>query len=273
MGSPALRFNLRCSMSIQSHIDHARTRVQTEQESTDAKLAAFEAFLDRVADIPVEPTPSSPRMTATAGTLSRGTPSTEDRCRSVRTAFAETIGSHSDGVDGTESLLATIQSEFSEQIAVALAPTTETAFSPELKEQLVSEATARRTEVAVLRRALVRERTHLGDAADVVDEITAWIADADETPLTALDFDALQHRHETLARYRDQCDGLARQRQQFLRKTTNQNVEAGIRHRSLVLYLYEDFPVDHPLLATAARLDSACAECQRAIRSHLVRRV
>jgi hypothetical protein len=30
--------------------------------------------------------------------------------------------------------------------------------------------------------------------------------------------------------------------------------------------------VDHPLLVTIARLEDACAECQRAVRRHLIRR-
>lgn len=261
-------------MSVKTHVGRARTRVRSEQEAVDARLEAMETFLDRIEDLSPEPTPAaSSGITATAGTLSRGNSSTEDRCRTVRTAFAETIRPYSvDDVDESKPLLETIQTELTDSIAVALAPTTGTSFSPELKRAIVSEAGARRAETEVLRQALGREESHLEDAAAVIDDITAWIAGADETPLTELGFESLQHRHETLTSHRERCEGLARKRQAFLEESTNRNAEVGIRHRDLVSYLYGDAGVDHPILATIARLDAACAECQRAVRSHLVRR-
>jgi len=110
-------------------------------------------------------------------------------------------------------------------------------------------------------------------AGETVEEITGWIVDTDETPLTDLGFQGLRRRHEALARHRDRCEELATQRQEFLERTTSRSAEAGIRHRSLVPHLDQEFPMDHPLLVTVARLDDACAECQRAVRRHLVRRV
>jgi len=256
------------------HIELARTRIQVEQEAVGAKLEAFETFVDRVADVPTEPTPSlSPGITATAGAQFQTNASTDDQCHTVRTAFNETIRPHSVAdMDSSESLLATIQSEFTDSIAVALAPTTETPFSADLKRMIITEANARQTEIAVFRRALAREETHLEAAAESIDDIVRWITDADETPLTDLGFDPLKQRHETLTDHRDRCETLAQQRQAFLQKTTNKNVEAGIQHRDLVQYLYEDIPVEYPLLTTVVRLDAVCETCQRAIRQHLVRR-
>lgn len=262
-------------MPVPTHIERARERAEAEQQAVEAKRRAFDAFIDRVENLSPEPTPSAPAgLTAPVGGSSRRTGSRDDRCRTVRTAFAETIRPHSVAdCDESESLLETIRSEFTDSLAAALAPTTETAFSGNLKAMIISEATARRTEATVLGRVLAREASHLKDARETVDDITAWIAEADETPLTDLGFETLRHRHETLATHRSHCDRLARRRQEFLRKTTNQGVEIGVRHRSLLPYLYDDFPVDHPLLATAGRLDSVCATCQRAVRTHLVRRV
>lgn len=256
------------------HIELARTRVQIEQEAVDAKLEAFETFVDRVADISTEPTPSvSPGITATAGAQSHANASTDEQCRTVRTAFDETIRPHSVAdIDGSESLLATIRNEFTDSIAVALAPTTETPFSADLKRMLISEANARQTEIAVFRRALDREERHLEAAAERIDDIVDWITEADETPLTELGFEALEQRHETLTDHRDQCETLAQQRQTFLQQTTNKTVEAAIEQRDLVQYLYEDSPVSHPLLTTIVRLDAVCETCQRAVRKHLVRR-
>ncbi len=89
------------------------------------------------------------------------------------------------------------------------------------------------------------------------------------TPLPELGFDALCRRHETLAHHRRRCDELASRRQQFLEQTTGRGTDGGIVHRSLPPALYEDFAVDHPLLATVGRLDETCGNCQRVVRRHL----
>jgi hypothetical protein len=123
-----------------------------------------------------------------------------------------------------------------------------------------------------MRRAVDRETTELDAAAEVVDRVTGWIATADETPLTELGFETLRARHETLARHRERCDDLAARRQSFLDGATGEGPDASVGHRRLVAFLYQSFPVDHPVLATVVRLDDACAECQRAVRRHLVRR-
>ncbi|WP_435147112.1 DUF7260 family protein [Halobaculum sp. P14] len=126
-------------------------------------------------------------------------------------------------------------------VAVALAPTTEASFTPELKEMVLAEAQSRRAEATALQDALEREETHLKEAAAAVDDIIAWIVNANETPLTDFGFDALQQRHEILASHRASCEDVARDRQEFLKETTNDGVDAGVRHQSLMPYLYQDF--------------------------------
>jgi hypothetical protein len=260
-------------MTVQTHVSQARTRIQAEQEAVGAKLEALDAFVDRVSDLSTGAVRSSASgMTSTTGALAQTDPKAGSRCRAVRRAFAETIRPVSVD-DGSESLLTTIQTELSDEIAVALAPTSDAPFSTTLKEAILSEATARRAEAAVLRESLSREAAQIEAVEAAIDDITDWIAKADETPLLDLGFDELKQRHETLARHRDRCDRLAQQRQEFLGRTTNRGVEVGIRHRTLPPYLYRDFPDDHPVLATVARLDAVCAECQRAVRGHLVRRI
>jgi hypothetical protein len=260
-------------MVVETYLEHARARVRAEREAIDAKLDAYATFLRRVGKLQAR-TPSSTGGVATAGTthLSPDTSGT-DHCRTVRTAFAETIRPHSVAdIDGSEPLLETMREEFTDAVAVALAPTTEASFTPDLKRMVLAGARSRRSEAAALHTALDREATELENAAATVDDAIDWLAAANETPLTALGFDALRRRHETLTDHRDRCRELARDRQTFLRQTTNQGVEAGIRHRSLMPYLYREFPVDHPVLATVATLEATCRSCQRAVRAHLVRR-
>ena len=262
-------------MSVNTYIHQARTRAKAEQEAVEQRREAYETFLDRVADVQSDAVPSpSSGMTATTGAHLAVDSSPDDRCRAVRTVFAETVRSHSvDDIANSESLLETIREEFTDTIAVALAPTTEASFTPNLKQTVITEAQSRHSETTALRKALERERQQLEHAEDAVDDIAAWIADADETPLLDLGFDTLTHRHGRLTTHRTRCEELVRQRQDFLRSVTNNSIEAGVRHRSLMPYLYEDFPVDHPVLATVARLDNTCKECQRAVRDHLTRRV
>jgi len=263
-------------MSVDTYVERARTRVRTEREAVDEKRAAFERFDRRVRSISAEPTPTaSAAATAVTGPERRVNSAGDARCREVRRAFDETVRPHSlDDVEDAddESLLETVRSELTESVALALSPTTDAPFGPRLKRTIVGEATARRNEVVALAGALAREAEHLSDAGDVVDNVTERIVALDETPLTALGFEALEARHETLADLRTRCADLARRRQAFLEETTSNGVEAGVSHRQLPPYLYRDFPVDHPVLATAATLDATCDECQRAVRKHLVRR-
>jgi len=263
-------------MSVDTYIEQAQSRVRAEQEAIGEKIDAYETFIRRVTELETEQTPSSAAGLTTAGGVTHiaTDASGPDRCRRVRTAFGETIRPHSVAdTDKPESLLDTIREEFTGAIAVALTPTTDASFTPELKHMVVTEARFRQAEAAALQKALGREDTHLDEAADTVDDIIAWIIDANDTPLTDLGFDALQQRHETLATHRNCCEEMARDRQAFLKKTTNNGLDAGVRHRSLIPYLYQEFPVDHPALATIAKLDETCRDCQRTVRDHLVRRV
>ncbi|MFW6437213.1 MAG: DUF7260 family protein [Halococcoides sp.] len=112
----------------------------------------------------------------------------------------------------------------------------------------------------------------LAAAIDAIIEITDWLRDADETPLSALGFDALADRHERLASARRRCDRLAQDRQALLGETTARDGRVAVRHRDLVSTIAEPLSVDHPLLATVLRVEATCADCQRVVRAHLVRR-
>jgi hypothetical protein len=262
-------------MVVDTYIEQARTRARAEQEAIDELLDAYEAFIRRMRELHTDQPPSSVAGITTAGEVTHRSAdaSSADGCRTVRTVFAETIRPHSVAdIDDTEPVVETIREEFTDAIAVALAPTTDTSFTPELKQMVLAEAQSRLAEATALQKALEREETHLEEAGDVVDDIITWIVDANETPLTHLGFDALQQRHETLTDHRDRCEEVARDRQEFLDGTTNNGLDAGVRHRSLIPYVYQDFPVDHPVLATVATLDETCHECQRTVRAHLVRR-
>lgn len=262
-------------MDINTHIGSARACVHAEQEAIDAKQDAFEAFMQRIREIPTDHAPASSTGVATvAGARRRSTSMTDSGCQKVLTAFAETVRPHSiDDVDADEPLLETVRSEFTESIAVALAPTTEASFTPELEEILLAEVETRQAAATAFNRALDREITQLDRADEVVDEITGWMLRSEEPPLSAIEFNALKLRHEALDRHRARCDDLVQRRQEFFDETTSNGVKAGICHRQCVPYLYDELPVDYPVLATSAGLNAACVEYQRAVRDHLTRGV
>jgi len=269
-------------MSQTTYIDAAQDRVEAERAAAEAKRAGMESFVDRVADLSTDSSPAGASGVAGTGGLARRTEASgTGGCESVRTAFAETVHPHAvaDRDPGRESdasasqpLTATIRQELTESIAVALAPASSVPFSPGLKQGILAEAHCRRSELDVLCRAVERESESLKAAADTVTTVSSWIAAADETPLTELGFDALQRRHEALATHRDRCDEAVADRQSVLASTTAVDAEAGLRHRDLVGSIYDGLAVDHPVLVTLTRLDDACRECQRSVRSHLVRR-
>ena len=261
-------------MTPDTYIEPARARVRAEQDAVDAKCDAFEAFIERVKEISMD-RPAAPSVGAStvAGIQQHSTRTTDSGCREVLTAFADTVRTHSvENANTDEPLLETVRAEFTESIAVALAPTTEASFTPELKETIIAETETRRAEATAFNRALDREMDQLDAADEVVDEITSWLLRSEEPPVSATGFDALKLRHETLDAHRSRCDAFVQRRQEFLEETTNNSIKAGIRHRQLMPYLYDELPVDHPVLATVAQLDAACKAYQRAVRDHLTRR-
>ena len=80
-------------------------------------------------------------------------------------------------------------------------------------------------------------------------------------------------RHEQLSTHRDQCEERLLARQETIQTTTSQDAQIGLKHRSLVTYLYQAFPVSYPVLSTLTRLNALLADCQRIVRDHLTRRV
>lgn len=260
---------------IETHIDDARERVTAERDVLTEKRAGVAEFAERVAEV-------APESASTAATAAGGMTATttggvgngpSDPCAEIREAFAETVAPHSTPEDGSEPLLETVRVELTDSVAAALAPGTATPLSPELKRAIVSETQRRQTELAVMCQALDSEEQRLAEAADTVEEITDWLVEADETPLSELGFDALKQRYERLAAHREACDRLAADRQAFLDGTTSEAVETGVRNDHIVSQLYEDFAVEYPVLATAGRLEELCRDCQRVIRDHLTRRV
>ena len=266
-------------MTVDSHLERARSRVRDERSAVERKQAAYRQFVGDVKAVPNDapagrgagPSAVGPAAVGSVATAS----STGSRgCATVRERFADTVATHRTiDATGSDAVLETIADELSEGIAVALAPANSTASLTEgLKNQVVSAATTRQHELRVMGRALKTETESLSEAHDALGGVIEWLVEANETPLTECDFDALAARHDRLADHRESCRTVAHERQAVLRTTTSIDATVGLAHRELIGGLYEAFSVDHPVLSTAVRLDELCRECQGLVRDHLVRR-
>jgi len=265
--------------TVETPVDDAMERLEREQAHVEEKRTAFRQFQAAVEELPIDRSAgraSTPHATdggmvaaTTAAERDRGS----TRCKQVRSAFAETVASRCrEEYEEADSALAVLREELSDELALVLAPT-DGQFTAPVKRTVLSAVGNRREELGTLSTALETEAESVRTAADTIDGVTDWLVAANETPLSELGFDALQQRHETLAEHRQQCETAVTERQTVLESTTSQNGSVGVAHRSVVTMLYDGFPDEHPVLATLARLDECCAQCQRVMRDHLVRRV
>jgi hypothetical protein len=265
-------------MSVETHVQDALDRAETERAHVEQKGAAFQEF--RAAVRETEPTTGGGQSggpmadggiaVAATGYAAGGSQNT---CEQVREQFAETVGQASDVAGADETTVETLREEFCEEVALALSPHSGSQFTPNMKQIVLTAAANRRQELGALRKALDIERDSLESAAEETTEMTAWLAEADQTPLLSLGFEELRQRHERLSALRDRCERIADQRQNTLETTTSYEGSAGIEHDGVIGYLYDDFPSSHPVLSTTTRLEEVCADCQRSVRDHLTRRV
>lgn len=261
-------------VTVETHVEDALERVEREREHFQNRLEAIERFQREVREIqPVTGRPSGlPATDGGVGVVSTavGVPS-GDRCEAVRDLFAETV--YPASVTDGEELLQTISEELSETISLALAAGTDQQFAPAVKRSVLSASADREAEIEAMLDALDAERSSLSTVREGVTEMTAWLAEADRTPLIQLDFEALEKRHDRLESYRERGDRLSKTRQQHVHGTTSQGGTAGVEHEQLVEFLYQSFPVSYPALTTLANLDEVCKMSQRRVRDHLARRV
>jgi len=248
-------------------IHDARERAAAERSSVAEKASELATFRSRLESIsPTQVTRESTTQTVSGPiTASGGT----DRRSTVRSAFAETVAPHADG----DSTLAALRTELGEGVALALAPTTQTAFTPELRSQVFTATRSRRQELAVTEKALDREADQVDAAMEPVDSLLAWLRTADQTPLSGLGFEELRARHDRLTEWDSRLETVIERRQTFLHGTTSDSGQVGVDNHDLVLTVYDDFAVDHPVLATVAELQGVLDDCRAAVRDHLVRRV
>lgn len=253
---------------MNTYVERASRRVERERETVEAKRRAYRRFRSRLRSMRSRsgPADATARSVPGGGNEVIAGSTGGGAVRPIREAFAETVASACEDRPTVE-LLAT---ELGEGVATALAAD---GASPPLRRAVLAESDRRCVQLAAMDRALDAEADSLTRASETVEPIREWLIEANETPLSACGFEKLRARHERLADSREDCAALLSARQEHLGRTTSADGRAGLRHRELVDHLYGAFPIDHPVLVTATRLEELCVDCQRVVRDHLVRRV
>ena len=264
-------------MSIETHIDSALTRVKQEQTHIDAECQAYERFLSGVTSL--SPQPAAAPVTnpsAAGGTLSVPAGSQPDAATTdadrVRELFAETVRPHSVAdLDTEEPLLKTIREELGDSLAFVLASETNAGVSPQVQSAIYSKSQQRLQELKTMRSVVDREYESLQAADNDYQTVSKWVEEHNQTSLAELEFSELQRRHEQLSTYRNRCEERLRVRQETIHLMTSRDAQLGLEHDSLLMYLYQEFPVSYPVLSTVTRLHTLLADRQRSVRDHLTR--
>lgn len=267
------------ALELTTRLDAATERVREEHCAVVAEEDALDAFSGRVDDLvtaggnrPVADGGVRTGMTGAGSCLATAGSGGPDERTAVREAFVDlvvpVVPDHVE--DGSPATV--LQDELGPEVAGALAgggPLT-----PPLRAAIQESVAERRRELDATAVVLDREREQLAGARETVTTAVEWLRAADETPLSALVFDALRERHERLAHFRGHCDSLASERQAFLRGTTGRD-GCRVTHEPFFEYLYgeTDSPsAEYPVLAALAELATVCTDCQRPVRRHLTSR-
>lgn len=261
-------------MSVETDVGRALDRAQAELEWTGEKRAAFERFAETVAGMDAARAQAS--QTTLGATTAVETPAgnTGASVTAVLDAFDEHLAAYSgDSTERHDSVHQAVAAEFSADMAVALCGGDSAGvLTPELKKVVLSESDRRLDELRVMERALEREIDSLQSVDASVSSVCEWLVEHNPTPLSELGFEQLRTWHDRIDDHRASLSDVATQRQEHVRSATGGPEVVGIEQQVLIEYLYTDFESTYPALATVARLDDACDDAQRSIRTHLTRR-
>ena len=261
---------------LETHLADALQLVTTEQEKINNKLKAFDRFavgVSQISTVPeVESTATRAMHNQNQQPLSVATQSVSDndsRIQKVRSLFAKTVRPHSlEDIGKPEPLLVTIREEFSEEIALALAPSTNQQFTKNLKSAILSSVDRCQSNLKTMDNGLTAEKKSLENSISLSESLNEWLVS--EWKFAEREgFDALKDQHEQLNEFRDQCEQLAVDRQSTIHTKRNNTLSADLSHSMLVDYLYQPLPVTYPILSASTQMINKCDTQQRTIRMYL----
>ena len=89
--------------------------------------------------------------------------------------------------------------------------------------------------------------------------------------MISLGFDELKQGHGSLTCLKEDFEKRIQERHKTLSKTTKEASAAGLRHMSMVEYLYEELSTEHPVLSTLTEAVRVCERKEREVREYICR--
>lgn len=249
------------------HTTEAGAHLEEELRRLAAEREAFTRFRSRVADI--EATEASAAVPVTGGIASSSSGMPDESLDDVRAAYRGTVMdvAHYEG-DYGEPIADNLAAEFGEDVAVAVVEGSR--LTPQLKAALLhssQEAAERRASLVSTLRA---ESESLDAAEAVLKDVERERASIDQRPVAERSFEGLVEDWDHLGSLADRCRRLVADRQDRLRELSA-SMPPG--RPDLHAYLYDDLPVNHPVLADGAALAESVEDLRGRLLQSITRRV
>jgi hypothetical protein len=250
-----------------TYIPKALSIANEEHDRVVAERDSFAALGRHLSDIePHSHHSTGPPAQSLGPHLNSDNRSPGSQLRKVRRAYRETIMAvaHYDDEYG-QALATDLREEFTDEIAIAV--TTGERFTPQLKTALQQHVTNSQRERTRLLQDVDDERTGLEQAKQTMKPIRDALQELDDILLFQQSFPTLQDQYERFCEYEEQCTAVIEQRQQQHHETPRQwsNGDVG----DLQWYLYDDLPVQYPVLADGIALIEQIQAAQQAIAATL----
>jgi hypothetical protein len=241
----------------------ARERVTEERQRTASERDAFRAFARKLRDI-------QPQTQTTAGgvpAVQAATGGPDDRLGAVEDAYRSTVMSVSHYTDEyDESYEEHVAGEFNADIATVL--TDGPRFESHHRQAVIAgakSAAQRRDDLLV---EINDELASLAENADAVRTIEEEVCDAEDRPFSTLSFGSLEGYFTRMDTLEAKCAEILEERQSTLVRQ-RRRISLPIDAPDIAIYLYQDLPVNYPIIATLAdllgRIEAVQDDINRAI--------
>lgn len=238
--------------------------VDREKRITSEKLTEIDRFERRVRGMDADGMTGGLQGDAGGGVAAvSAEPVSGSVCGDVVEAFEDTLNRCEKDTD----LRVTMSGELGKEIAGLVLKDDRSGLTPELKRAVLRSTDERRSQLRVLRQALETEEESVKSTVGLVESVDGAVSADDH--LIGLGFDELRRRHRSLTRLRRDCERRIHERQRTLSETTKEASAAGLRHMSLIEYLYEELPTEHPVLSTLTEAVRVCEDEKRELRGHI----
>ena len=248
------------------HVREAVSVVEEERNRLEAERDAFDAFSRRVANLDVAE--AARPVTAGGGMAAMSSTAPDDRLERIQSAYRETVMDvpHYEA-DYGEPLTENLAAEFGDAIAYAVADGDQ--LTPQLKAALLEASREASQSRSSFISTLEAEAEALEEARASIEEIEDERASRAAAPLTERSYEQLVADWKHLGGLSERCRRLVRDRQERIRSTSVATRNGPDLHS----YLYEELPVDHPVLADLLELSESVEDLRSRILDSLTRRV